>query len=506
MNKLELRERVSIYIRTLLFIAINGWALIAVGLAGDKSETAFKLIQIGIIFAAVSLGWLMVLVLDAKRARFYYYLIVPLDMALISMLMQYTGGLNSIFILALVAELSLFTMTFGMVSGLVYAIIGIVMLGVFNTKSLSELDYAAFTYKGLALMAFTASLGFYANYRWKETSAKDELITDMGEKGEKLERQVRELQAVSDVANMIHSTLDPDRLSALVVETLSRVFEMDTCALSIIDKKSGQTIFSAEKGLAVRKTDDETKAEFSTEFDMALGIRDQPFLRCLLLLDEEDVTAMLYTTEDVANRLQPADFQIMTAIATQILVAIENVRLYELTKKYSITDELTQLFNYRFLQQELRREVERSRRYTRPFSFIMIDVDLFKQYNDTYGHIKGDVVLSEIAMLLRRCCREIDKVARYGGEEFAIILAETDSLGAHIVAEKIRETIAAHLFLGKEGRRDANLTVSLGTASFPEHALDEEQLLRAADNALYLAKNKGRNRTCDPIAAPHETQ
>jgi len=169
--------------------------------------------------------------------------------------------------------------------------------------------------------------------------------------------------------------------------------------------------------------------------------------------------------------------------------------LYKLTKRMAVTDELTGLHNYRFLQQRINEEVARARRYNSFASLLMIDADDFKAFNDAYGHVAGDRVLAELGEVLSTNVRECDLVARYGGEEFSVLLPETDMMGALAVAEKLRDAVAEHGFQRPYDRR---LSVSIGLASYPTHGIDAESVLRAADDALYGAKNSGKNQVHTP--------
>jgi two-component system, cell cycle response regulator len=164
-------------------------------------------------------------------------------------------------------------------------------------------------------------------------------------------------------------------------------------------------------------------------------------------------------------------------------------------EELSTHDPLTSLPNYRVFHRRLAEEEERSRRYGRPFSLLMLDIDLFKTVNDTYGHLAGDEALRALSAIILRAVRPIDLVARYGGEEFAIILPETTSVGALATAERIREIIATKAIPLPSGQT-VNLTVSIGVASYPEDAESGEKLTGAADQALYVAKFGGRNRVC----------
>jgi diguanylate cyclase (GGDEF)-like protein len=173
---------------------------------------------------------------------------------------------------------------------------------------------------------------------------------------------------------------------------------------------------------------------------------------------------------------------------------IVELSLFEQTERSAVTDPLTGLFNRRFFGTAMEREVRRSRRYRLSFSLVLLDLDHFKQVNDAYGHLFGDVVLQRAARIVRQSIREADVGCRYGGEEFAVILPETDRLGARAVGERIRgrieESFASHPIRG----RDVPLTISGGIACHPEDGQTTESLLARADEALYLAKGSGRNR------------
>jgi len=170
---------------------------------------------------------------------------------------------------------------------------------------------------------------------------------------------------------------------------------------------------------------------------------------------------------------------------------IESKRKYELL---SITDALTDLFNLRHFYHQLALEMDRSRRYRHPLSLILLDVDDFKKYNDTYGHQEGDLVLAALADVVRSCLRRIDTAYRYGGEEFVVILPETAKDQGRLIAERIRKTFHAKVFQPREGG-EVQKTVSLGVAQYADGE-DETSFIKRADKNMYRAKALGKNRTC----------
>lgn len=178
---------------------------------------------------------------------------------------------------------------------------------------------------------------------------------------------------------------------------------------------------------------------------------------------------------------------LLNGVASQAAMAIRHAQLFEAQEENALTDELTKLPNRRALAQRLLQEMQRARRHHTGLAFLMIDLDHFKQVNDTYGHLNGDAVLAELASILSTGLRESDVCARYGGEEFALILPETDLAGARTLAERLRAKVASATFPG-----GLKLTISVGVAASDEPAVFT-QLIDRADQALYAAKQGGRN-------------
>ncbi len=187
------------------------------------------------------------------------------------------------------------------------------------------------------------------------------------------------------------------------------------------------------------------------------------------------------------------ELQQITILSNIISIAIKNAALYKEVEELSYTDGMTALHNYRYFEMRLKEEVTRHKRTKSGLSLLILDVDYFKNFNDTNGHQAGDNVLRIIARILAETVRENDIVARYGGEEFAVILPAVDKKGALILAERLRENIEQADFPGQENQPGGNLTVSIGEASMPGDSEEVKDLIYKADLALYAAKESGRN-------------
>src|SRR3984893_344545 len=192
------------------------------------------------------------------------------------------------------------------------------------------------------------------------------------------------------------------------------------------------------------------------------------------------------------DAFRDGDLQSLESVADICATAIQNAHYVERVKQLAYLDGLTGIFNRRFFELRIMEEIERARRYGSGMAVIMADIDQFKPLNDEFGHLLGDEVLRQVSSLFHQQLRKIDVVCRYGGEEFGILLTQTDAHHAMSVAEKLRKMVASWQFPGVP----RTVTISAGAAAYPDHGTTRDDLVRAADGALYAAKQAGRNRVC----------
>ena len=207
-----------------------------------------------------------------------------------------------------------------------------------------------------------------------------------------------------------------------------------------------------------------------------------------IIAHQHDLTEKLGRNPGLRVSLADYFVNLKHSVKNPIIVEINLLLKKEET---ALKDELTGLFNRRFFNQMLQQEIDRARRFEEPVSVLMLDVDHFKRFNDSYGHPHGDRILAELAWVFKRTSRSIDHLTRYGGEEFAFILPRADRTESLAAAARHCRAIEEHFFLGPEAHR---ITISIGAATFPSDARDGKELVQKADLALYKAKNSGRNK------------
>ena len=312
------------------------------------------------------------------------------------------------------------------------------------------------------------------------------------------ERLVR----VLEISRIVGTSLDPTEVVDVVRERLGGVFGDRPTQVAV-------TLHGGD-GVAPSADDADGLIESGGADDRRLVVP---------LHTKGGADGAIVVTSTVGAPFDRDETELVQIIANQVAAAMENARLYDKLEEQATTDGLTGLYNHRFFYDRLNAEVARARRYSLQLSVLMLDLDDFKRFNDTFGHQAGDRALAEVGRLLRRQLRSgVDIACRYGGEEFAVILPHTPALGAETVGrrltesviaavgltgdapsaklagERLRHAIEAASFPGRESEEVTHVTVSIGVASYPEHADDVTTLVGSADNALYVAKRRGKNR------------
>jgi diguanylate cyclase (GGDEF)-like protein len=314
-------------------------------------------------------------------------------------------------------------------------------------------------------------------------------------------------EALVDIVRAVNSTLDPRKIADALLDRMGTWFNVPYWAVVAIHE-SGEMATIADRGISTllesRLADvAHWVSEHSEEFtapNLAEDRRaktEQPVSVIGLPLQCRSrtvgVVVMAGPGASSHNLQWTSAFRTVLRSALEpAAFALDNALMFQRTQALSVTDDLTQLYNSRYLNQVLRRETKRASRSGRPLSLLFMDLDGFKSINDSHGHLFGSRALVEAADVVRKTARETDVCARFGGDEFAVVLPDTGGDGAYAVGERIRERIAAHAFLAEDGLR-IRLTASVGVATLPDVAGSAEELLKAADQAMYRVKDAGKN-------------
>src|SRR5829696_722345 len=321
-----------------------------------------------------------------------------------------------------------------------------------------------------------------------------------------LKSRLERPESVLALLRAAHESLDPESIGKLVVNRAEEWFKASACGVFAADldgqvaglasKGMGELLSPAALGVArwvLGHGRDFASADLRKD-SRAMGAAGAVLawpLRCRA----QTVAALVVMERQAATQaplLTPAAGHALGTMLEGPALALDNALRLRRAEALSVTDDLTQLYNSRYLNLVLRRESKRASRNGRPLSLLFMDLDGFKAVNDTYGHLAGSKARVEAAVIIRGSARETDVAARFGGDEFSVILPDTGREGAVSVAERIRDKIAAHAFLEKEGL-GVKLTVSVGVATLPDVAASAEQLIHAADEAMYWVKEHGKN-------------
>ncbi len=305
---------------------------------------------------------------------------------------------------------------------------------------------------------------------------------------------------VSEVLESIISFSDPlikSEIKAIVL--INGLTRQTTHFFSSLPKDYGDITVMANniirelfinKWLPIRLSASSGDKRFASIIE-GMNVKIDNFLVVPIIIGEDILGAFILINKTGDSEFTTDDEDTALMVSFHASAAIEKALLHEKTVELAKTDGLTGLNNHRTFHETLEEEIHRARRFDRNLSLLLIDIDYFKKFNDTYGHQAGDTVLKELAGILCQNLRSIDSAARYGGEEFTIILPETPLEGALNTSKRMSSEVKRHVFdiMGNK----TSITVSIGIATFPEDAMDREGLIKAADDALYMCKRKGRN-------------
>ena len=340
---------------------------------------------------------------------------------------------------------------------------------------------------------------------------------DSAERIADLERKVRELTAFHEVGKALTSTLDMNRVLETVMVQIRSFFHPDTWSLLLVDPEAGDLRFEVVVGDAAEKLrglrlkfgegiagwvaqhneplflDDVGKDErFNRRMDDMTRITTRS-IACIPVRGQKEVLGVIELINcPQTMRFEGENLFLLQALADYAAIAIGNAQQVQKIHELTIIDDVTGLFNSRHLHQALETEIHRSIRYNYEFSLVFIDLDHFKQVNDTHGHLVGSKLLGQVGHVIKQDLRLIDMAFRYGGDEFVTLLPQTPKRPGVMVARRLLAAIVGTTYMQEEGL-NVKITASLGLACFPADATSKAEIIRLADEAMYDVKNHDRN-------------
>ena len=338
--------------------------------------------------------------------------------------------------------------------------------------------------------------------------ARADLAARLRQAADGLQDRLNRRDTLIELIRSVNATLDPRKVADALLAQVQGWFPA-TCLVVAVQDGSQRASLIAERGPCAAYAEGlERVARWITE-------HNEEFMSASLATDERltdgpEVTVAgfplrcrartigaLIAIDPVPSKDTPKlPPEVMAALRTVLegpALALDTTLQLRRVEQLSVTDDLTSLYNSRYLNQVLRRESKRASRSGRPLSLLFLDLDGFKSVNDRHGHLCGSRALVEAASVIRGCARETDVAARFGGDEFALVLPDTGSEGAVAVAERVRERIAAYSFLTASDGLDIHLTASVGVATLPDVAASADELIKAADMAMYRVKEQGKD-------------
>ncbi len=326
----------------------------------------------------------------------------------------------------------------------------------------------------------------------------------------------KRLAILTDVVKTANSILEPRKIIELIMAKVQELIPSEAWSMLMVDEQRRELTFElalgekgpdvagfrvklgegiagwvAESGEPVIVNDVRKDPRFTGQIDKETQFRTRSIL-CAPLTSRGRTLGVVEIINRRGGRFTRADLALLLTLVEPCAIAIENAMLFQRAEQLTITDDLTKLFNSRYLNLYIGREIKRCKRHGIPLSIIFLDLDGFKSINDQHGHLAGSRTLTEVGAILALAVRESDVLARYGGDEFVVVLPETPVDGALVIGERIRRSIEEHAFLREEGL-DARISASLGIATYPDHALTPEGLIQKADQAMYRVKERNKN-------------
>jgi diguanylate cyclase (GGDEF)-like protein len=343
-------------------------------------------------------------------------------------------------------------------------------------------------------------------------------------KAAKLTRRLREtarrLQVLGGIVSTANSILEPRRVVNVIMAQIQELIPSEAWSILLVDEETGELAFEmalgenssdlsdtriklgegvagwvALTGQPAIVNDVRRDRRFQRKFDQLTRFRTRSILCAPLTSRGRTIGVVEIMNRTAGTRFTKKDMNLLLTLVEPAAIALENAILFQKTEQLAVTDDLTKLYNSRYVNVYLEQAIPRAKKAGSSLAVMFLDLDGFKSINDRHGHFYGSRSLREVGTLIRAAVREEDVVSRYGGDEFVVVLPETDLEGALAVAERIRQSLRTHVFLSEFGL-EARLSASFGVSLYPDHGHNPQDLMQKADQAMYSVKERGKDAVC----------
>lgn len=448
---------------------------------------------------------------DLKLA---YLSVVLYDVLLVPMLILYSGGFHSSFFLLFYLTISIasYVLTFWFAGAAMLLVSGAYLGVIYPSLNMTNL-FDIVLRIGLMVIGFL-TIHYASDYMRRSEKRLLKLFNTLNRRTSELEKSQALVELIYENTRILASILDVEGVFREVARIMGEVLEYDCYSMIIHEKEKnfyyriraeqGKPNFHIKQidpigmdlidkicrmGEAIRIRDIGNREDYRPVNGQSRSVLIVP------LISHGNIKGVISVESPEVNKYTDKDLQLLSVVARSAALAMDNAELHHKTEGLTIIDELTQTYNYRYFVKKLDEEQRRALRYRLPLSLVMVDIDWFKKLNDTYGHESGNKVLSSLSSIIKGCIRDVDIFARYGGEEFVIILPQTPLSEATQIGERIRAQVEKAGF-DHGADEPVHITVSVGISSFPENGKEHDELITLADQALYRAKDEGRNLVC----------
>ncbi|MDH4223174.1 MAG: sensor domain-containing diguanylate cyclase [candidate division Zixibacteria bacterium] len=500
------------FARSLLFLGLCIW----LAFAPDSLSYTFYGWVLLIIFLSQLLGLYFYATKFKPNTTQFYSLTSLFDMIFITLLIVVTGGLKSDFYLLYYLSISLGAYHLGFGSGIFLAFLASFFYLLTNTPHLNEFFLGDLLIRISLFWVFAAGIGKLSSFLKSSEENLLKVFDTLNQRTTELEKSQVQIESIYEASRSLGEIYKLEQVIEKILEIAQKILRYQHFSILLLDKEkevlmlkdkiefgnkfkntnpqqiplSGITGSVLKEGKGVRIYDVKADPRYLPGLDGARSEMAVP------MISQGKTIGVLNAESRKVGAFSEEDHKIFSILAGSAAMALENASLHQKMEELTIVDELTSIFNYRYFVQKLDDELKRARRYHQLLSLLMIDIDWFKKYNDNYGHLFGNLILKDLARVIKGCIRDVDILVRYGGEEFVVILPQTSKEDARNIGERIRSKVEQTQFKDKEEKLRVKLTVSLGVATYPENGTDPEELVKSVDRALYLAKGKGKNLIC----------